>query len=337
MRLQTKALYNLLRRNWLTDPSAAVERWQVEDYREFSTHELFHELEVLGLSLTEENFLIYAENYDNPEKLTDFIWTQTEHKDHAYLLIFELWRRLVPEKQSLSIFCDELDYRIELYEKESSSQEGAMENMMLRLEEVLNENTDEGGEPKTIFQTLSLYCAHDIETFLYDYISDEIDSESTLYATELLEEFYHYLSDTSWFDFLRARLLAPTDPHEANVVLKSILEELKDAPDLDLLLEMASFLTSHGDPHLFHQAVSQAFDLIVTEEDFQELLAIVADYYNCCDMEKEEKAVQSLFTKRIKYNLTAPIDKSDKDMATFAVFLDAVTKIFPAAKEPEWE
>lgn len=326
MRLQTKALYNLLRQNWLADPSTVVEKWQVEDYREFSTYELFHELETLGLSLTEENFLIYAENYDNPEKLTDFIWTQSTYKDRAYLLIFELWRRLIPEKQSLSIFCDELDYRIELYEKFPSSQEGAIENMMLRLEEVLNENIDEGRDPKTIFQTLSLYCAHDIETFLYDYISDEIDSESALYGAELFEAFYPYLSDTTWFDFLRARLLAPTDPHEANVVLKSILEELKDSPDLDLLLEMASFLTSHGDPHLFHQAISQAFNLVTTEENFQELLAIVADYYSCCDMEKEEKAIQALFTKRISNNLTSSIEKSDEDVETFATLLDTMIK-----------
>jgi hypothetical protein len=335
MRLQTKALYNVLRRNWLADPSTFIESWQVEDYREFSTYEIFEQLEALGLSLSGENFLIYAENYTNPEELTDFIWTKKEHKDQVYLLIFELWRRLVPEKQSLSIFCDELDHRIELYEKDSEAQSSAMENMMLRLEEVLNENADEGKKPQSIFQTLSLYCAHDVETFLYEYISDEIDSGNTLYAAELLEDFYHYLSDVAWFDFLRARLLAATDPHEANIVIKSILEEIKDVPDLDLLLEMASFLTAHGDPHLFYQAVRQAFELILTEEDFQELLAIVADYYGCCDMEKEEKAIQSVFAKRSQRDLNAPLDKADKDIISFSNALDSVASYFPTTEKPE--
>jgi len=140
--------------------------------------------------------------------------------------------------------------------KKPLSQSAPMEHTIIKLEEVLNENTDEGEQPQAIFQTLCLYCAHDIETFLYDYISDQIDTGNVFYAAELLEDFYPYLSDVTWFDFLRAQLVAPTDGHDANVILKSILDKVKGWPDLDLLLEMAAFLTSHGDPHLFYQAAS---------------------------------------------------------------------------------
>lgn len=332
MKLQTKAFYNTLRHKWLNDPSMQIEAWKVEDYREFSTYELIEQLKFLGLPLTEESFLIYAENYSNPEKLIDFIWNNKENKDQAYLLIFELWRRFIPEKQSLSIFCDELDHRIELYEKDPTLQSSAMENMMLHLEEVLHENEDSGKEPKAIFQTLALYCAHDIEAFLYDYLSDQIDNGNTVYATELLEDFYPYISDISWFDFLHARLLTTTEPHEANLVLKNILDKIKDTLDLDLLLEMTSFLTSHGDPHLFSQAVRQAFELIITEEDFQELLGIVADYYSFCDMDKQEKAIQSIFAKRANHALNTPIDKSDKDVIAFSSALDTVSSFFPTVK-----
>lgn len=316
MKLQVKAHYNLLRQKWLADPAILVEPWQVEDYREASTHQLFDRVANHGVSLTEENFRLYAEDYDSPEDLIDFLWTKEEDKEKetAYLLLFEIWRRFLPEKQSLSLFCDELDARIDSYEKEPKD----VSNILIRLEEILEENTDEGGDPKKVFASLSKYCVHDLESFLYDYISDQNET----YATELLDIFYDYLSDTNWFDFLRAKLLAKSDPHEANVVLKSILDELKEDPDLDLLLEMAAFLVHHGDPHLFHQAAREAFALIETEEDLQELLAIVADYYESIDRDKEARAIQSLFAKRTNKKLDAFIDRSDQDVLQFESFLE---------------
>jgi hypothetical protein len=321
MQLHKKAFFNLLRQQAPSDAALRVEPWQVEDYRELATQEILHRLESLGLKLSAENFLIYAEGYDNPEELTNFLWTQQDQKDVVYLLIFELWRRLAPEKQPLSIFCDELDHRISLYEQDPVQHDSAIENMLLRLVEILEENVDEGIEPKVVFASLSHYLAHDLETFLYDYISDQIEAKETLEATELLEDFYRYIQGTAWFDFLRACIVASSDPHEANLILKTILEELKEAPDINLLLEMASFLVSHGDPHLFHQAVKQAFELLRTEEDFQELLTIVADYYCCLDMNKEEKAVQAIFSKRKHRELQTPIERSDNDLTSFETFL----------------
>ena len=126
MQLRDIALYNLLKINWLEDPSIDVEAWQVEDYRKISYEELFERLEKLGISLTQESFFIYSENVSTPEQLLEFLWIhddEAKEYDQAYLIIFELWRRLLPEKQSLSIFCDELDYRIELYDKKKLEDE----------------------------------------------------------------------------------------------------------------------------------------------------------------------------------------------------------------------
>src|SRR5690349_16271863 len=187
MRLATKAFYNLLRQRKIADSSIQAEPWQIEDYRDFSTHELFQRLAALGLDLSEESFLLYAENAKSPEQLTGLLWAKNENRDPLYLLIFELWRRLLPDKMSLSSFCDELDYRIGLYEKDSAQYKSAIENILLKLEELLDENVDAGKNPTLFFQSLSSHCTHDPETFLYEFITDQIEAHEDLYAAELIE------------------------------------------------------------------------------------------------------------------------------------------------------
>jgi len=44
METERRALYNLLRLNWLRDPSVKVERWQVEDLRSVSTPDLLYRI-----------------------------------------------------------------------------------------------------------------------------------------------------------------------------------------------------------------------------------------------------------------------------------------------------
>ncbi len=55
-------------------------------------------------------------------------------------------------------------------------------------------------------------CANGLETFLYDFVSDQLDEGMVSYAAELVDGFYQYVSDTKWFDFLRARIAVETDP-----------------------------------------------------------------------------------------------------------------------------
>ena len=126
MELPRKVLYNLLRSNWLMDPELDVSYWQVEDYRTLSLDSLFRRLAKQHIQLDLSSFIAYAENYNTPEELTEDITENfddsIEEQDKVYLQIFELWRRLVPEKLCLSIFCDELDYLMNLYDN------GEMEN-----------------------------------------------------------------------------------------------------------------------------------------------------------------------------------------------------------------
>jgi hypothetical protein len=310
MSLYPKAYFNWIRLKWEHNPSTAVEPWQVEDYRDLSTGALFDRLAALKLAISEENFLLMAEDYQSPEELTHYFWSKKENELPIYLILFELWRRLLPEKESLSVFCDELDNRIQTYLKDSQEDHG-LSNALQRLQEILEESTELGDSPKAIFDALSRYVAHDLEGFLYDYISDQIDLRNDLEAAELLKTFDPYVSDTAWFDFLNARLLILVDLHEGDLAMQALLGK---PLELDLLLEIATFLVHHGDPHLFQKAAQLALSQVQTEEDLQELMAIVADYCHCAEKEQEEEQIQSRFKDRLGKNQQTDLNPKDPDI-----------------------
>nr|NGX38577.1 hypothetical protein [Chlamydiota bacterium] len=243
MQTRGRALYNLIQMNWQEDSAFPVEPWQVEDYRSLATEELFSRLENLGISLDEERFISFAKNAASPEDLTETFWVEEEVEqfDQAYLLVFELWRRLLPEKQSLSIFCDQLDYLIDLYDQDLLEDEEILQNALSDLERVLDEHMDQGEDPHHVFEDVSLYCAHDLESFVYDYASEEIDQDHPMNASEIIDGFGPYITNDNWFEFLQLRLLANTDPDEADTMLARVIEQQKTRPDFELLLDIARF------------------------------------------------------------------------------------------------
>ncbi len=313
MEFQGKALYNLIRFSWLEEPSIAVQPWQVEDLRALPSNTLFLRLKTLGINLTEASFRAYANESKNPEELTDLIWSNeqdVEGHDAAYLLLFELWRRLLHDKFSLSIFCDELDWRIYHYDKDLLDDE-KMEEVIADLEDILDSNVDRGGEPKEIFQTVESYSSHDLEKFLYDYIVEDIDKEDEMSASELLDGFYIYVAHALWFDFLRARLLASVDMDEASLMLQRLMEQLEEDPDLDLFFEIAAYLVNQGEPSLFLMCVKKIAPLIKNEEQFQELIELVGEYFCCLDQEEHHKTAREILAKRQHNSPEAPIRPDD--------------------------
>lgn len=315
MHLKGKALFNLLRISWLEDRNSEVKKWQVEDLRELDIAELFSRLKKLGLILDEESFYLYAENCTSPEELVNYIWIETEDlegHDQTYLLLFELWRRLLPDKLCLSIFCDELDQLIDVYDKGELENEASLQNALAILEDILDDSYDEGNEAKKVFSEVASYCAHDLERFIFDYIYDQIDEKDETYASELIDAFYDYVSDHRRFDLLRAQFLALFDLEESNLIYGRILEELREKPNLELVLLVAESLIHHGDVRLFMQSIKQALPLLKKEEEFQNLLTMVAEYYRCLDRDEEEKIIKGLLDARSSHSLSAPVDSSDK-------------------------
>lgn len=324
METRGRALYNLILMNWQEDSDLPVDPWQVEDYRSLSTKDIFKKLKALAIPLDEQRFRSYAEACESPEELTDtlFVDEELDQFDEVYLLVFELWRRLLPEKESLSIFCDELDYLINLYDHDQLENEESLNDAITELERILDEHVDQGEDPQTLFQEISLYCAHDLQSFIYDYAADQIDQEHHLQASEIIDGFAPYITDTRWFEFLQYRLLAAADPDEGEIMLARILEEQNQSPDFELLLEIARCLVNQGEVANFLKVVKQAKNLIETEQDFQELLAITCEFYRLLDREEKSEKLFDILKQRQDIPLEQEIASNDKHFKEYFKLLD---------------
>jgi hypothetical protein len=322
MSLQTKALYNLLKFN---DSSINCDKWQVEDLRKEDTEALFLRLKNFGISIDKRHFTLYAENCDSPEELTECLVVEElpqDKYDPIYLIIFELWRRLFPEKPSMSIFCDELDLRIYLYLNKKLTTDELIQDAVDNLLDILNDNVDSGKDYEKVFESVSKYCAYDLDIFLYDYIADQIDDEHDTYANDLIEGFYHFIKNMIWFDFLRARLLSKTDITITNEILKNIIDSLIENFDIDLSLEILNFMTQVGDPDLFVMLAKISVKNLKNEEDFLELMEISTDFYRRLDNEEKATEVLSLIKNRFKVGNLKEIEEKDDDIDKFFLLLN---------------
>ena len=321
MELERRALYNLLRMTWLRDPSTEAEPWQVEDYRQLPTDVIFDCIDKLGIALDNVSFFSNAELVDSPEALTDLLLEDMDldpsSQDQAYLLVFELWRRLLPEKLCLSIFCDELDHQIFLFDQEKQEAE-LTQDLIANLQIILDENADQGGDPAAVFELVCANCANDLENFLHDFISEQIDDENMGYASELLEGFAPYLEHNNiFFELLKIRLLSLSDTETAQSALKKLVQKAAKKGDLELNFEILSFISRGGDSSDFHKIIKITIPLLETEEDFQDLLTLCSDYYRLLDQDEKENEIDSILHKRLSINLKTEISQSDPDLRQF--------------------
>ncbi len=315
MHLQCKALYNLLRSNWLHDPTLQVKPWQVEDYRVLTEEEIYQRLKNLKIVLDRKRFYAFAANCDTPEDLADFLWlneNDMDGHDEAYLNIFELWRRYFSDTTAISIFCDELDDRINQFFEGTSSSGDGLEIILKDLEDLLDEQIDLGLKPKEAFAILSEYLANDLQNFLYEYITAFLDNDNTLYASELLDGFYDYMDEKKWFDFLRARLIFSTDQEKGSSLFSKILEDLNEE-NIDLLFEILTFFADGKDTSLFLQAALQTLGALQTREDFLELLELVSKFYSNMGETTFTTQCNELINSQ---NSSHPLDKNAKDFLT---------------------
>lgn len=324
MQTDRRALYNSLRMHWLIDPSLKVEEWQVQDYRAVPLESLFEKLQACELHMDRATFIAYAENFGTPEELADHLATDLIADDFVhdliYLLIFELWRRLVPEKRCLSIFCDELDHQITSYDLGKLDNPEPLENALATLEQILDQNEDAGVDPHEVFASICAGCANDIENFLYDFILEQIDNDNLSYAAELHEAFSGYVQDKKRFEFLGIRVLAATDSEEANILLTKLIRRLASDSDLDIHFDILAFLVQEGEKTLFPAAARSVLALIETEEDFRDLLTLCADYYHCLDREEEEHIIEKMLQNHLKDSSTE-FSIKDGDLAKLKTLL----------------
>lgn len=324
MDFDCKSHYNNLRMRWLEDSSLEVEPWQVTDYRVLTLEEIFGQLHYLNIHLDRQSFVAYAKSAETPEDLVDLILEEDHYQeDRIYLLLFELWRRFIPENPSLSIFCDELDFLISSYESKDKSIASfeALQDILANLKEILDENTDVGANPQESFAVICDICAHDVEGFFYNFISDQIDAKNLAYASDLLEEFSPYFQDKKWFDFLGARLISFQDMLEANRIVFRILKDNAKTSDLDFYFELLDFMVLVGDWDLFVYLIEQMIPLLKTEEDFKDLLLSSSDYFSCIDRDIEDAKISAILEKRQGISSQQHLEKEDEDLCDFLKIL----------------
>jgi hypothetical protein len=317
--LENKALYNCLRLNWLADPSSvSVEEWQVEDYRTLPVEDLLQRLSNANIRLDRPSFIAFADNAETPEELTDILLGDSVDdpvvRDKIYLPVFELWRRFVPDKLSLTIFCDELDHQIQLYDEDNLDQEEELHDILANLQIILEENVDAGVDPVEAFQTLSEQCANDLESFLYNFIADQIDVENESYAATLIDDFKEYVEDAKWFDLLSVRLQYHTETQEAVSRLRKLAVEALEEKNLVFNLELLAFLAEVGESELFLAILKPTIPLLEIEEDFQDLLELSVVLCQFTDRDDKEQAIQEMLDAREDLDPVAPLVLQDSDV-----------------------
>jgi hypothetical protein len=329
MQTKGRALFNLLGMNWAEDEEIQVEPWQVENYRSLALETLFEKLGELKISFNKQRFIEYAGSCDAPEELADALWIEgddpSEH-DKIYLIVFELWRRLLPEKQSLSIFCDELDHLIDLYDRGELASDEPLQTALTELARILDESVDRGQPPKEVFKALSEHCAHDLESFIYDLAATQIDQGNNILASELTDNFFAYIEDERWFEFLLARLTFEADEEEAHFMIDRLMEQLQEEPDFELLLEIARFTATKGVKGHFYRAALEARPCLQVEEDFQELLALSCEFLRFFDQDAMHAECTDILKRRASTPPEKELRPSDRDLATYFSFMESVAQ-----------
>ncbi len=292
--------------------------WKLEDLREQDTATLFHRLYEFDLYFDKMAFISYAEQFDSPEELMEHLLTgearEIDESNKIYLIVFELWRRLLPENICLSVFADALDWKIFDYEERPDENQAAIEDGLEDLHNILEENVDQGIPHQEVFSAICEFFACDLERFLYDFISTQLDKNDFSYATELIDHFTPFVIDAKWFHLLRARIIAQDNLPQANALIRFVFEQSKSDPELILNLDILDTMLHVGDHNLFLEVCDHTLSLIDDEVDFLELLETASDYFRCLDQDDIQEKIDTLIYKRRHTKNLCHFSKQDTDI-----------------------
>ncbi len=201
-----RAYYNILILNKLRDDKYREGEWESCDYRQMPLPEIFFSLGKLGVYFTSDSFVSFCEEIDTPEALADkLLYENGDGKRKIYLLVFELWRRLLPERKTVSIVCDQLDQTIAIYEDQREDTQ--LYEGLLAILEILKRNAPFSDRPKELFKRLSLYIAHDLENVISTYIESKMGSPEEGKMTLLLDAFIPFVEEERALQFLKFKSL----------------------------------------------------------------------------------------------------------------------------------
>ena len=146
-------------------------------------------MKIWTLYFKRQEFKDFANNFDSPEEMLENISVPDEEsKRRCYLICFELWRRLLLEKRSISIFCDEFDRVVSAYENKRDDEK--LKASLSSVLEILERNLSSDDSAEEIFSRLSSYIAHDLENIIYTFIDTKIKDGEIGEFIDLLDHFY---------------------------------------------------------------------------------------------------------------------------------------------------
>lgn len=186
---ETKALYNSLRMLGASQPVLPRDAWKYTDWRALSLDQLFDHLVKIPLHLDAKSFLSWAGQCDTPEELVELLGLEEEEEssDYLYLILFEIWRRLVPEKRCLSLIGDDMDHLIYAYDQGKDVDSVSIEERIVEWIRVLDSLCDQGASAQEALVAVEPYFAHDIPRFAMDFLLDMASSDERDHFVPLFE------------------------------------------------------------------------------------------------------------------------------------------------------
>jgi predicted CopG family antitoxin len=243
MEFNGRGFYNTLK----FSSSKQAESWQIEDLSTLEIPSIFERLKKLGIQVTQESFTHFVNQTESPEELADVLSEEEDPKSYEmiYLLVFELWKRLAKNKETLSIFCDRLDHLIFSYEDQAEVVDDLV-NSLSELQKIFESLNTQGLSYKECYEHISSFMAQDLEAFIYDFISDLIASGENTKAFDLLFGLYDFMHDKLKFDMLKVSLNILENPEETESVFDNVIEKLFEKKKHGVIVDAIYFASDAG-------------------------------------------------------------------------------------------
>lgn len=307
-----RAYYNLLWLERLRGNTIPAHKWEFLDYRELDFATLFSMLHEFNIFFDADTFESLSEDADSPEEFIERV--EIEDKDDKrkiYLIVFELWRRLIEDKESVSIFCDELDRIVAAYETEKDDEQ--LLYILYKVLEILERNTQLDEPPEAIFQKLSLYIAHDLENVIYTYIDSKLNSESEDSCIDLIDDFMPYVKEKRALKFLKLKSVPNAFHEEKEKLTIYIVSSLQEKVNVPLSISILFYLIEINNIELFSELFSFLIHYISEEKPLVSLLDVLVAYHRKRGEVEKQQQVYQFLQKRLSASKKGKISSTQKN------------------------
>lgn len=324
-------------------------------WREQSTQFLFDQLHNLGIDLDKSHFLAWARESDSPEDLLNLLAPDNEdeekdslYMDHLYLILFELWRRFVPERRSLSIVADDIDQTICMYDarggecsiEEENSFASKMVGYFSEYVRILEASLEQfkGCSPEekedvlmegftspeaAIFGMSQPFFAHDIARSFFDFVVEYASSEIAHELLSIIDRIAPFIMPQNFLPAMRVHALWYEDEARAVQQAREFSRELFSKRYVDPVTKVLKqeaipsvfaflvFAAKTGESGLFNEIMRNIIQCIPenTQDELFELVSIALLY-----AETVEHPMVGQLTALLEEMESSPIDP-ERDLA----------------------